>query len=206
MTALLAGPTSAETAAGLSSAIPRHTMLLGLRISSGTATVDLSSAFIAADTPTNELARVAEVVYTLTQFPTVTRVAFKIPGSTPSSYGSAVVSLERPLGRSDLVSALPPILVESPAVGDRLRGTVRLSGLADVYEAQFNVQLIDGAGRVLLADSVRATAGSGTWGAFDVSLPFQESAGSMSTLKVYDISPKDGSVIDEVDIPLFAGP
>ena len=93
-----------------------------------------------------------------------------------------------------------------PAVGDSLRGSVNLSGLANVFEAQFNEQLVDGSGKVLLDAPVHATAGSGQWGSFDVTLPFSAHASSMSMLRVYDISMRDGSPIDEVDLHLPAGP
>lgn len=54
-------------------------------------------------------------------------------------------------------------------------------------------------GHVLPAAPVHATAGTGTWGTFDATLPFSASTTTMSTIRVYDISPSDGSPIDEVD-------
>jgi len=162
--ALVGGPSSSEVGAGLSSAIPPATRLLGIRMTSGTATVDFSAAFGTAGTPRNELARVAQVVYTLTLFPSVKHVAFEISGATPSTFGSGAVSLQKPLGRTEVLGALPTILVERPAVGDSLHGSVHLSGSANVFEAQFNVQLVDGDGKVLLDAPVQATAGSGQWG------------------------------------------
>ena len=206
LTTLLGGPSSSEVSAGLSSAIPPATRLLGIRIASGTATVDFTREFGTPGTPGNELARVAQVVFTMSQFPSVKRVAFEISGATPSSFGSGAVSLQKPRGETDVLGALPAILVETPAVGDSLHRSVHLSGLANVYEAQFNVQLVDGAGKVLLDAPVHATAGSGEWGSFDVTFPFSAQTTSMSTLRVYDISMRDGSPIDEVDLHLPAAP
>ena len=88
----------------------------------------------------------------------------------------------------------------------RYTASVHLSGLANVFEAQFDVQLIDGNGKLLLDEPVHATAGSGTWGSFDVTFPFSAPTTPMSTLRVYDISMKDGLPIDEVDLHLPAGP
>ena len=206
LSALVGGPDVAENAAGLSSAIPVGTKVLGLRIFSGTATVDLNGAFSAPGTPGAELDRVAQVVYTLTQFPTVNHVAFEISGSTPATFASGAVSLSQPLGRNDVFGALPAILVETPAVGDSLHGAVRLSGLANVFEAQFNMQLVSADGKVLIDQPVHATAGSGTWGTFDVTFPFTAPAAPTSTLRIYDTSMKDGSPIDEVDILLPVAP
>lgn len=206
MSALVGGTDAAETTAGLSSAVPAGTRLLGLRIASGTATVDLSDAFATPATPGAELGRVAQVVYTLTQFPSVKTVAFQIAGATPATFASGAVSLRNPLGRSDVLGALPAILVETPAVGDTLHGSVHLSGLANVFEAQFHMQLVDGSGKLLLDEPVRATAGSGTWGTFDTTFSFSAPATTTSTLRVYDLSMKDGSPIDEVDLHLVASP
>jgi spore germination protein GerM len=72
---LLAGPTAEETAAGLSTAIPAGSRLASLSIGGGLATVDLSSEFAGGSAGESMGQRAAEVVYTLTRFPTVDRVA-----------------------------------------------------------------------------------------------------------------------------------
>lgn len=206
MTALVAGIDADEGSAGLTSDVPAGTQLLGLTIASGTATVNLNNAFAVVGTAQDELARVAQVVYTLTQFPTVKTVAFEIGGTTPATFASGAVSLRSALGRSDLLGALPPIFVETPAIGDTLHGSVHLSGLANVFEGQFRTQLVDGNGKVLLDQPVHATAGTGTWGTFEATISFSTSSTTSSTLRVYDESAKDGSPIDEVDLHLTAGP
>jgi germination protein M len=206
ISALLSGPTPGEHAAGLSTAVPAGAHLLGLRIADGIAVVNLDSSFATRVRSAGELARVAQVVFTLTQFPTVLRVAFQIDGAAPDPFASGAVSLARPLSRSDVLGALPAILVENPAVGDDLHGSLHLSGMAAVFEAQFRVQVIDGTGKVLLDKPVHAAAGTGTWGTFDVTFPFTASTTTVSTLRVFDLSQKDGMAIDEVDLYLPAGP
>jgi len=206
LTALLDGPTGIEAGAGLSTAVPAGSALRGLTISGGVATVDLNGAFAMPGAPESELGRVAQVVYTLTQFPSVQSVAFEIGGMRPTMFASGAVSLRRPLGRTDVLAALPAILVESPAVGDSLHGSLRLKGLANVFEAQFNMQLVDADGNVLLDHPVHASAGSGTWGTFDVTFPVTVKAPVMTTLRVFDVSAKDGSPMDEIDLHLPAGP
>lgn len=204
--ALVGGTNPAERAEGLTSAVPSGSILLGLSISAGRATVNLNAAYATAGTPSSELNRIAQVVFTLTQFPTVKSVNFQINGSTPLTFASGAVDLNRALGRSDVLGALPAILVENPAVGDVLHGSLHLSGMANVYEAQFRVQLIDGSGHVLVDQPVMATAGTGTWGTFDTTYRFTAPAATTSTLRVYDLSAKDGSPQDEVDLHLTAGP
>lgn len=204
--ALLAGPNSSEKTAGLSSAVPAGSALASLSISSGTATANFNSPYATPASPAAELQRVAAVVFTVTQFTAANRVAVQVDGVTPKRFASGAVDLTHPLGRSDVVGALPAILVESPAVGDALHGSLHLSGMANVFEAQFRVQLIDGAGHVLVDQPVHASAGTGTGGTFDTTFRFTATSTTMSTLRVYDVSMKDGSPMDEIDLHLPAGP
>ena len=95
--ALLAGPSSSEKTAGLSSSVPPGCALLGLSISSGTATANFNSPYATPASPASELQRVAEVVFTLTQFPTVNRVAFEVDGVTPQQFASGAVNLSCPI-------------------------------------------------------------------------------------------------------------
>src|SRR5688572_595987 len=76
--ALLAGPSADETGEELETAIPEATSLLDLSIADGVATVDLSGAFDETGSPASLHGRVAQVVATLTQFPTVELVAFRL--------------------------------------------------------------------------------------------------------------------------------
>jgi Sporulation and spore germination len=87
MKALLAGPSAKERAPTwpIKTLIPADSKLLGIEISEGLATVDLSAEF-ASPSPDDVWdlgsyslhGRVAQVVYTLTQFTTVDRVNFKL--------------------------------------------------------------------------------------------------------------------------------
>jgi hypothetical protein len=204
LAALLTGPSGTDGPAGLSTAVPAGSGLLSLAVDSGTATADFTTAFATPGTPGEELARVAQVVYTLTQFPAVQRVVFEIAGSPPATFASGAVKLTGPLGRLDVLGALPAILLENPAPGDTVQGDLHLTGLAAVYEAQFRVQLVEGVGTVLVDQPVQASAGSGTWGTFDVTFPFTAAVGS-GTVKVYDLSARDGTRQDEVDVPVRLG-
>jgi hypothetical protein len=200
--ALFGGPNGPEVTAGLSTAVPGGSQLLSVSLQGSTITVDVNSAFAAPGTPGGELARVAQVVYTVTQFPSVQRLALEVNGATPQTFASGAVSVRAPLARTDVLGALPAILVENPAVGDTLRGSVHLTGMANVFEAQFRVQVVDHGGVVLLDQPVHATAGSGTWGTFDATVTLPASASGTLTVKVFDLSARDGSRIDEVDIPV----
>ena len=71
MEALLDGISGSEAVVDVVTTIPEGTELLGLTIEGGVATVDLSSEFEIGGGSASMFGRLAQVVYTLTQFPTV---------------------------------------------------------------------------------------------------------------------------------------
>ncbi len=77
---LVAGPTPAELADGLTSAVPADTELLDVNLADGVATVDLSSAYTTGGGSLSMMARVAQVVFTATQFDNADGVEFWIEG------------------------------------------------------------------------------------------------------------------------------
>jgi len=80
---LLAGPTPAEVRRGFRTYVPAGTRLHGLRISNGLATVDLDQPFAAGRDAGDLLARLSQVVRTLTGLQGTTRVQLLIDGARP---------------------------------------------------------------------------------------------------------------------------
>jgi spore germination protein GerM len=109
---LLAGPTAEERDEGLSSAIPEDTLLLGIVIEDQLATIDLGREFESGGGSFGMLSRLAQVVYTLTQFPTVNSVNFKLDGEPITVFSGEGILLEEPVTRGDYASILP--LVPAP--------------------------------------------------------------------------------------------
>ena len=170
--ALLDGPNDKELGArpAMYTDIPDGTRLLDLSIKDGVATIDLSAEFEAGGGKASILGRLAQVVYTLTQFPTVDGVLFKLDGKPVTVFGGAGVVLDHPVGREDYTDQLPAIFVDRPAWGAALGHPGRVSGLANVFEATFRVRLMDAKGSVLVDRQVMASCGSGCWGTFRVDL------------------------------------
>jgi hypothetical protein len=181
--ALLAGPIRAEMTRNITTEMPDGTQLLGLKIENGLATVDLSSEFLAGGPGQAYQTRLAQVVYTLTQFPTVKRVAVLIEGS-----GDSVA-----FDRSTYVDLLPDIWVDRPAWGAAIGNPAHVTGNADVFEATFRVAILDGTGKTLADESVMATCGTGCRGTFDVTIAYAIAKAQYGTLRVYNPSAKDGS-------------
>jgi hypothetical protein len=101
MQALLAGPNTDERAAGVTTAIPAGTRLIGISIKDRVATVDLTSEFQSGGGALAMQMRLAQVVYTLTQFPTVSAVRFSLDGAPVDVFSSEGIVLDHPVGRAD---------------------------------------------------------------------------------------------------------
>jgi hypothetical protein len=205
MHALLAGPVGQEREA-MSSTIPAGTRLLGLSIAGQVATVDLSSEFESGGGAMSVLGRLGQVVYTLTQFPTVTSVSFRVEGRTVTVFSGEGVVLDGPVDRADYEDLLPAIFVDRPAYGAALGNPGRVAGSANVFEATLQVTLLDRAGRTLANRVVTATCGTGCRGTFDVSVGYQVDAPQWGTLRVWEASAQDGRAVNVREYPVWLTP
>ena len=183
--------------------IPAGSRLLGITIDGGTATVDLTGAFESGGGSASMLGRLAQLVYTVTQFPTVDAVRLRLDGQPVDSIGGEGVMVGAGLGRADAVASLPAIFVDRPAWGGALPSTARVSGVANVFEAQFQLQVLDAGGHVLADLPVQAACGTGCWGAFDVPVPYAVTTSQWGTLRAFDLSARDGTPADVRDYPVW---
>jgi hypothetical protein len=135
---------------------------------------------------------IAQVVFTLTQYPTIRTVRFV---GDPSTYT-----------RASLEDQLPPIVVESPFIGETITSPVTISGTADVFEAVVNMRILDAFGRELGRTFTQATCGTGCRGDFTASIPFSVATEQPGTVEVYEVSAKDGSPINVGDYPVILSP
>lgn len=205
LTALCGGLTTEETDAGLTSAVPVGTELLGVSIRDGVATVDLSGEYASGGGSLSMMARVAQVVYTLTQFPTVTSVDFRMDGAPLTELGGEGLVLEPGQTRADWRDFEPALFVERPGVGAVLTSPFVLQGTAMVFEGAFLARLEDGSGRRLAFVPVQASAGGPERGDFRERIAYS-TADDDGMLIVYDESAEDGSRQDEVRIPVTFAP
>ncbi len=201
---LLAGRASEEQ--GLLTMIPAGSKLLSITIDGSVATVDLTGAFQSGGGSASMLGRLAQLVYTATQFPTVDAVRLRLDGQPVQSVGGEGVIVGAGLGRTDSTGSLPPIFVDLPTWGGNFPSPGRITGLANVFEAQFQVQILDSQRRVLAEAPVRASCGTGCWGTFDVTVPYGIAAPQWGTLRVFDLSAKDGTPTDVREYPVRLAP
>ncbi len=200
MEALLAGPTAAEQAAGLTSAVPGGTRLLSLSIDGTTARVDLSARFAAGGGSVSMQARVAQVVYTLTRFSTIKAVDFMLDGVLVEALGGEGLLLDAGQTRAAWRTFEPAIFVERPGVGAVIGSPSVLEGTASVFEGTFRAHLEDAGGEIAGA-TIQASRGAPERGRFRTTISFSTTAQS-GTLVVYSQSMEDGSRQGEVSIPV----
>jgi hypothetical protein len=173
---LAAGPTSAEQGAGYVSDV-RTTY--SVTIDKGVASIDAADLTHAG---------LAQIVYTLTQFPTIHGV-----------HTSRMIGDAKPLTRADFEDVTPAILVESPLPDESVTSPLRVSGTANTFEATFDLELRDANGNVLVHKFATATSGSGQRGTFATTLTF---SGTPTLLVAWEPSAENGQPLHEVQIPL----
>jgi germination protein M len=209
MNALIAGPTADERASvpALSSAIPADTMLLGISIAGGLATVDLSQEFEAGGGTFSMGARLAQVVFTLTQFPTVSEVQFRLDGEAVTIFSSEGIIMDHPVGREDYQDLTPAVFIDDPAYGAPVTDPIRVRGVAAVFEAQFNWTLANWDGLIVAEGTAMTDNGMG-WGSFDFTIdyPFAVGAEELASLILFDYSAKDGTQENVREHPIWLQP
>lgn len=200
---LLEGPTPAEAGADVSSQIPAGTRFLGLDIDDGTATVDLTSEFESGGGSASMFGRLAQVVYTLTEFDTVRRVRFALDGEPVDVFSGEGIVLDKPVTRADYEELLPPILVDTPLFGRRVSSPVEVTGTATVFEANVTGRILDRNGDELVSRFTTATCGTGCRGSFAIELPYQVAVDQPGTVVLSDDDADgDGHPSFEVRIPV----
>ena len=211
--ALLEGTESADQKRGLVSTIPGGTSLNSLTINEGVATVDLSAAFERGDRLD---LRVAQIVYTLQQFPSVTSVRFKVAGKAVESLGGKL-TLDHPVSRVDFAQDAPSevrsergnIIVVTPPPGTKVSSSVRVEGVARVFEANLVIELKTADGTSLARQQVTASAGAPEFGTFSADLAFRVDSTQPGVLVVTApsaASPGEGPGDESVSIGLTLVP
>jgi germination protein M len=201
--ALLEGPDSFEEGYGLRTSIPDGTQLLGLSIDDGIASVDLTSEFETGGGSASMQTRLAQVVYTIAQFPTVEGVVFSLDGEPIDVLGGEGVIIDHPLTRRDFAELLPAILVLSPALTQEVESPVLIRGSANVFEANVSIQILDENDKVLAETFTTATCGSGCRGTFRIQVPFEVDHAQEGTIVVHDDDAAGTGVFPhEVRIPV----
>ena len=205
--ALVGGPRQFLRAAGVSTAVPAGTRLLGLNIAGGIATVDMSSEFAAGGGVLSERMRLAQLVYTMTQFPSVHGVRLRLDGKDTTVFSGDGIVLPDPMRRSSFSDLLPAIVVETPGIANLVVGPIVVKGTANVFEANVSIELVSGNGKVLARTFTTATCGTGCRGRYQVTLDYTPKRLQDVTLLVHDDDAAGtGTPPHQVAIPIILKP
>jgi len=202
--ALAAGPTDDEREGtpSISSAVPEETSVLGVEVKDAVARVNLSEEFDDGGGSFSMIARLAQVVYTVTRFDSVEQVEFLIEGEPVTVFSSEGIELSGPQDRAEFYDLLPPIFVDSPAWGEPVTSPIQVHGLSNVFEAVSQVMLTDDDGLTLFEETVMATCGTGCWGDWQIEVPYEIDREQFGALIVWEYSAKDGSRINVREYPI----
>ena len=209
---LLAGPNPDDEALGLHTEIPEGTELLGVNIVDDVATVDLSGEFETGGGTLSMSARLAQVVYTTSQFPSVEEVFIHLDGEPVEAFGGEGILIGDGLTRADfefggeVYHLTPAILVETPRPGDEVSDSIRVAGRSNTFEAALYFEIVDADGDVVVEETyAMASSGTGTPGDFDVTIQLPDDTPDEIVLLAYELSARDGSRINMSEVPLTVG-
>ena len=198
---LVAGPTAAERAAGLTSAIPTGTTVNRVTVSpSRVATIDLSARFTSGGGSLSMQERVAQVVFTLTGRPGIDSVSFSIDGKHTATIGGEGLIVDPPVRRSTFESFLPQVLVVTPAPGDVITSPLVVTGQINSFEGGATFELVAADGRSL-AQGIGQGA-MGFWLPFASSLGFEAGGAERGTLVARPSSGLEGLPTPDAVIPV----
>ncbi len=205
---LLLGPTPGENESipAITSAVPDGTRLLDLSVSDGVATIDLSSEFAAGSGSFSEIARLDQLIYTLTRFEEIDGVRLKIDGVPVEVFGGHGIVLDDPVIRTEY-DLVPAILIESPAYMSVAGGNpLNVSGTANVFEASVSLALTDSDGLIIWKGFTTATCGTGCRGEWAVQIPYSVETAQMGSIIAWEESAQDGSQINVREHPVWLTP
>ena len=148
--------------------------------------------------------RVAQIVWTATQFDGIDAVRFAVGGTVIDFLGGEGIDVSEPRTRANTTSLLPAILIEEPAHGATVDVPFTLAGMGMVFEGEFMYTIVDADGRIVLESFTAAQMPDiGIHGPFSVILdPDVEGVGAVI---VWEQSAQDGSQIHVVEHPVVFG-
>lgn len=146
--ALLAGPTTAERADGVTSVVPPQTHLLGVTHHAGVATVDMSAELGQGTSARAARLLLAQLVYTAAQAAPIRVVRLELDDRPASALPGSGVVVPAKLTRARFRALLPAVQIAQPSVRATVFSPLTVSGYARPG-SEMHVTVLDASGRVL---------------------------------------------------------
>jgi hypothetical protein len=204
--AWLEGPTPHEQAAGYGTMVPAGTRLLNASYEDDLVVVDLSGEFASGGGSAAVIFRLAELVMTAYSAVIIPDgVVLMIDGQVVEMFTGEGIVIDGPLTMDDVEAQLPAIVQHSVLADDEVSEGVQIAGWANVFEATVSVQVLDAGGALIHDSFTTATCGTGCRGNFVTWLTFDGYTGP-ATLRLFEVSSKDGSDTNVVEFPITVVP
>ena len=206
--ALFDGVDPVEAEIGMTSSIPEGTELLGIAVDGTTATVDVSAEFERPGGTLDESMRLAQVVFTVTQFDGFDRVRFHVAGEPRDAILSHGVEIGDGLTRGDFPDVRARIMVEEPSPGAEVGNPLVIRGESNTFEGtvRYAISVGGGDGVLLTEGFTTASGGMGTWGTFEIEVDLTEFAEDYvpgpGSVILWEDDPRSGDRVDLVEIPV----
>lgn len=186
--------------------LPSKTRIRGISIKEGLATVDFSREVLEANVgAAGEALGIQSIVNTLTEFPAIRRVAFKVEGRLDNAamqWWGHVGLYDQPFERDLSKVYEPAIWVYRPQPGQKVASPLHVTGSARVFEGTVQARLSTEGGSILARNFGTATAGAPERGDFEIILRFEMPDTAEGWLEVFSQSPRDGSEENKVRVPV----
>ena len=184
--------------------VPAGTEVDDLTVDGSTAMVDLSDEFAGGGGSASMFARLAQLTFTLTRIDGIDGVLLVEDGEPVTVFSSEGIVLDGPMVRDDFEDWVPGILVDVPAAGATVPATFDISGVAAAFEGVFQLEVLEGNTVLFAPDFVSTDSGIG-FGAFSLEAATGAAPGANLTIRVWENSARDGSVVSERLIPVTVG-
>lgn len=183
---------------------PKAADVVSVAVSNGVATVDWNAAVLEGSGGARvEALAIQSVVYTLTEFSSISKVRFTVEGKDrgTASNGRNIEDFwghtglaAQPWDREPEIEVLAPITLWTPLNDARSSGTLKLTGLAQTFEANVGIILRDANGTVVVHTSATALEAAPAREPFSKKLTFTAPSSPQTwTLEVFESSAMDGS-------------
>ncbi len=186
--------------------LPRETRIRGISINNGLASVDFSSEVLKAEPEPKVCALgIQSIVNTLTEFPTIEKVTFKVEGTMDQRarewWGYGGLS-ETPYKRDLSEVWEPAVWLIEPVKGEFVDIPVAVTGYTRDAGATVNLRIVTESGEKLAEGYTRASTAGPDRGQFVTYLKFTGPAVDSGYLEVFHYSPENGQEQDKVRIPV----
>ena len=122
------------------------------------------------------------------------------PSGSPTPSPSTTSSAPTPAPTPTPTPTTPLITIDDPADSASVAVPIAMSGTANTFEAALRIDAIGPTGETLCVRDIMATSGSGTPGTWQSELAFPPLATDETiTLRAYELSAKDGSIVNAVE-------